>query len=67
MRDSVFCVNLYESTNLKCSFSEEYNLVSDTFPLEPRILKNDMFDCPFTSKPLQSRNCNGFEKTFIFC
>ena len=39
VRDSVFCVNLYESTNLKCSFSEEYNLVSDAFPLDPGILK----------------------------
>ena len=59
MRDSVFCVNLYESTNLKCSFSEEYNLVSDAFPLDPGILKNDMFDYPFTSKS-QLRNSNGF-------
>ena len=39
MRDSVFCVNLYESTNMKCSFSEEYNLVSDDFPLDPEIPK----------------------------
>ena len=59
MCETLFCVNLYESTNLKCSFSEEYNLVSDDFPLDPEIKKNDMFDYPFTSKS-QLRNSNGF-------
>ena len=60
MCETLFCVNLYESTNLKCSFSEEYNLVSDAFSLDPGILKkNDMFDYLFTSKS-QLRNSNGF-------